>query len=35
LPRFMSQKDSDFTGLRVVLNKMYVNSQQRHNPGLS
>jgi hypothetical protein len=35
LPRFLSQKDSDFTDLKVVLNKMYVNSQQRHNPGLS
>jgi hypothetical protein len=27
LPRFLSQKDSDFTDLKIVLNKMYINSQ--------
>ena len=27
LPRFLSQKDSDFTNLKIVLNKMYMNSQ--------
>jgi hypothetical protein len=27
LPRFLSQKDSDFTDLQMVLNKMYINSQ--------
>jgi hypothetical protein len=27
LPRFLSQKDSDFTDLKMVLNKMYINSQ--------
>lgn len=26
LPRFMSQKDSDFADLKKVLNRMYVNS---------
>ncbi len=34
LPRFLSQKDSDFTDLRVVLKRMYVNSQERHRLGL-
>ena len=27
LPRFLSQKESDFTDLKIVLNKMYLNSQ--------
>ena len=27
LPRFLSQKGSDFTDLKIVLNKMYINSQ--------
>jgi hypothetical protein len=27
LPRFLSQKKSDFTDLKIVLNKMYINSQ--------
>jgi hypothetical protein len=31
LPRFLSQKDSDFADFKVVLNKMYVNSQHSHN----
>jgi hypothetical protein len=26
LPRFLSQKESDFTDLKIVLNKMYMNS---------
>lgn len=34
LPRFLSQKDSDFTDLKVVLKRMYVNSQKRHHLGL-
>jgi hypothetical protein len=28
LPRFLSQKDSDFADLKVVLNRMYVNSRK-------
>jgi 2-polyprenyl-3-methyl-5-hydroxy-6-metoxy-1,4-benzoquinol methylase len=28
LPRFLSQKDSDFADLKVVLNRMYDNSQK-------
>jgi hypothetical protein len=28
LPRFLSQKESDFTDLKIVLNKMYLNSQK-------
>jgi hypothetical protein len=28
LPRFLSQKDSDFADLKTVLNKMYINSQK-------
>jgi hypothetical protein len=28
LPRFLSKKDSDFADLKVVLNRMYVNSQK-------
>jgi len=28
LPRFLSQKDSDFADLKVVLNRMYANSQK-------
>jgi len=31
LPRFMSQKDSDFADLKVVLNRMYDNSQKSHD----
>jgi len=27
LPRFLCQKESDFTDLKIVLNKMYLNSQ--------
>jgi len=27
LPRFLSQVNSDFTDLKIVLNKMYMNSQ--------
>ena len=27
LPRFLSQKESDFTDLKIVLNKMLINSQ--------
>lgn len=30
LPRFLSRKASDFADLKVVLNRMYVNSQQHH-----
>jgi hypothetical protein len=28
LPRFLSQQESDFEDLKIVLNRMYVNSQQ-------
>ena len=28
LPRFLSQEDSDFADLKMVLNRMYVNSQK-------
>ena len=28
LPRFLSKKGSDFADLKVVLNRMYVNSQK-------
>jgi hypothetical protein len=28
LPRFLSQKDSDFADLKVVLSRMYANSQK-------
>jgi len=34
LPRFMSQKESDFTDLSKVLNKMYKNSQCSHDGEL-
>ena len=34
LPRFLSQKESDFTDLKVVLNKMYLNSQYSHDGEL-
>jgi hypothetical protein len=34
LPRFLSQKESDFTDLKIVLNKMYLNSQYSHDRGL-
>jgi 2-polyprenyl-3-methyl-5-hydroxy-6-metoxy-1,4-benzoquinol methylase len=30
LPRFLSQKDSDFADLKVVLNRMYAKSQKSH-----
>jgi len=30
LPRYLSQKGSGFADLKVVLNKMYVNSQHPH-----
>lgn len=30
LPRFLSQKDSDFADLKAVLSRMYVNSQKSH-----
>jgi len=31
LPRFLSQKESDYTDLKIVLNKMYINSQYSHD----
>jgi hypothetical protein len=34
LPRFLSQKESDFTDLKIVLNKMYINSQYSHDREL-
>jgi hypothetical protein len=34
LPRFLSQKESDFTDLKIVLNKMYINSQYFHDREL-
>jgi hypothetical protein len=34
LPRFLSQKESDFRDLKIVLNKMYINSQYSHNGEL-
>jgi hypothetical protein len=34
LPRFLSKKESDFTDLKIVLNKMYINSQNSHGGGL-
>ena len=30
LPRFLSKKESDFADLKIVLNKMYRNSQYSH-----
>ena len=33
LPRFLSQKDSDFAELKLVLAKMYANSLKPHNGG--
>jgi 2-polyprenyl-3-methyl-5-hydroxy-6-metoxy-1,4-benzoquinol methylase len=33
LPRFLSQKDSDFADLKVVLNRMYDNSQKSQDLG--
>ena len=35
LPRFLSQKDSDFKDLKEVINKMYVNSQASCNREIS
>ena len=32
LPRFLSQVKSDFTDLKIVLNKMYLNSQHSQLP---
>jgi hypothetical protein len=34
LPRFLSQKENDFTDLKIVLNKMYINSQYSHDREL-
>jgi hypothetical protein len=34
LPRFLSQQESDFTDLEIVLNKMYINSQYSHDGEL-
>ena len=34
LPRFLSQKESDFTDFKTVLNKMYINSQYSHDREL-
>lgn len=34
LPRFLSQKESDFTDLKIVLNKMYSNSQNSRDGEL-
>ena len=34
LPRFLSKKDSDFADLKVVLNRMYFNSQKSHEREL-
>ena len=34
LPRFLSQEESDFTDLKIVLNKMYLNSQYSHDGEL-
>ena len=31
LPRFLSQRDSDFADLKAVLNRMYDNSQKSNN----
>lgn len=33
-PRFLSQKESDFTDFKTVLNKMYINSQYSHDREL-
>jgi len=34
LPRFLSQKESDFADLKIVLNKMYINSQYSRDAEL-
>ena len=34
LPRFISQKESDFTDLKTILNKMCVNAQNSHKRDL-
>ena len=34
LPRFLSQKEDDFSDLKIVLNKMYANSQYSHDGEL-
>jgi hypothetical protein len=34
LPRFLSQKESDFSNLKIVLNKMYINSRYSHDGEL-
>ncbi len=33
LPRFLSRKDGDFSDLKIVLNRMYLNSQKFQNEG--
>jgi hypothetical protein len=35
LPRYLSQKGSDFADLKVVLRKMYANSRHSHNGEIS
>jgi hypothetical protein len=35
LPRFLSQQESDFADLKIVLNKMYSNSQYSQDGKLS
>jgi len=35
LPRFLSQEDSDFSDLKIILNRMYRNSQIAHARRLS
>ena len=34
LPRFLSQKENDFADLKIVLNKMYINSQYSRDAEL-
>ena len=34
LPRFLSQKESDFTDLKIVLKKMYINSLHSPDGGM-
>jgi hypothetical protein len=31
LPRFLSRKDDDFADLKIVITKMYINSQHSHD----
>ena len=35
LPRYLSQKGSDFSDLKIVLHKMYANSQHSQNGEIS